>query len=145
MYARHDTGKIGEDLAVHFLEEKLGYKILCRNFSCKLGEIDIIARNGDEIVFVEVKTRSQKLFGAPVEAIDLRKKFHIYRVAEYFIMKKSLEDCFFRFDAIEVFSHNDSFRVRHLKNVIYGSPYNDVFYNSFEDVSAYEWDDFDDL
>lgn len=139
MYFKHEIGKFGEDLAVSFLEEKLGYLILARNFYCKIGEIDIVAKDRDEIVFVEVKTRSQNIFGAPSEAVDFRKKFHIYKVAEFFIMKNCLDNSFFRFDVLEVVNRDNKFFIKHLKNVIYDSPYNDIFYNSFDDDFYYEW------
>ena len=96
MYERHITGSNGEDFATQFLLEK-GYKICERNYRCKVGEIDIVALDKDEIVFVEVKTRTQSKFGMPAEAVDGRKKNHIYRVAEYFVMANQLENKFMRF------------------------------------------------
>ena len=61
MYIRHETGKIGEDLATKYLEN-LGYTIVERNFVAKQGEIDIIAKDKQELVFVEVKTRTNTLY-----------------------------------------------------------------------------------
>ena len=69
MYLRHEIGKIGEDIAVSYLE-KLGYIIIERNFIANQGEIDIIAKDKKEFVFIEVKTRTSMQFGRPVEAIN---------------------------------------------------------------------------
>ena len=60
MYLRHEIGKLGEDLAIKYLKEK-GYEIIERNFRCKQGEIDIIAKAKEEYVFIEVKTRTNQM------------------------------------------------------------------------------------
>lgn len=73
MYYKQQRGKIGEDMATEYLNKK-GYKILERNFECRQGEIDIIALDKDEIVFVEVKTRTSKKYGLAAEAVDENKK-----------------------------------------------------------------------
>lgn len=57
LHIKKEFGKSGEDIATEFLKNK-GYTIICRNFSCKMGEMDIIAKDKNEIVFIEVKTRS---------------------------------------------------------------------------------------
>ena len=108
-------GNKGENLACKYLEEK-GYKILIRNFRCKCGEIDIIAQDKDEIVFVEVKTRTNLNYGLPSEAVDKKKKIHILRVSKYFIYIKKLEKKKIRFDVIEVYK-NRKFYINHIKNV----------------------------
>ena len=84
MYKNIEIGKSGEDIAVEFLI-KQGYYIHERNFRCKLGEIDIIAIDKidkNELVFIEVKTRNQNLFGTPADSIDHKNINHIYKVAE---------------------------------------------------------------
>ena len=63
MYIRHNLGQTGEDIAEIYLVKK-GYKIIERNFSCRQGEIDIIAKYKEEVVFIEVKTRTNKRYGA---------------------------------------------------------------------------------
>jgi len=84
------TGKSGEALATNFLK-KQGYKVLGMNYKCKFGEVDIIAQEGDTLVFVEVKTRSSREFGLPQEAVVKRKIEHITNVANYYrIGKKNL-------------------------------------------------------
>ncbi len=77
-------GKIGEDLAAVMLEEK-GYTILKRNFSCKYGELDIIAWRGRTICFIEVKTRLSDSYGMGREAVDEKKQRHIKNCAEFFL------------------------------------------------------------
>ena len=70
---RRDTGILGEKLAADFLRER-GYKIVETNYRCPEGEIDIVARHGDFLVFVEVRTRRSQQFGSPEESITLAKK-----------------------------------------------------------------------
>ena len=121
MYERHETGKIGEDIATRYLEQ-IGYEIVQRNFECKIGEIDIIAKDKEEIVFVEVKTRASALYGLPKDAVDLTKKKHIYRSAEFYIYIKHLENTPVRIDVIEVYKKQGKFRVYHIKNAITDRP-----------------------
>ncbi|MBR3249937.1 MAG: YraN family protein [Clostridia bacterium] len=117
MYQRHIIGKYGEDVAVRFLEQK-GYKIIERNFSCRQGELDIIARNNEYIVFIEVKTRSNFLYGTPIEAVGKNKQKHIFRVAKYYLHIHRLENHFVRFDVIEVFIDRGIAKVNHIKQVM---------------------------
>ena len=64
MYLRHELGKNGEDIATNYLQS-IGYLIIERNYTAKQGEIDIIAKDNEELVFIEVKTRSSNQFGTP--------------------------------------------------------------------------------
>lgn len=122
MYERHEIGTNGEDAACDYLT-RLGYKIYCRNFRSYFGEIDIIAIDGNEIVFVEVKTRTQKIFGRPAEAVDINKKHHIYKTAEYFVLLNELENSFLRFDVIEIYiNKNNDLKISHIKNAIFEKP-----------------------
>lgn len=73
-------GQQGEEVAVQYLQAH-GYKILERNFRCKVGEVDIIAEDEGNLVFVEVKARSSKLFGNPAEAVTSRKQGQISKAA----------------------------------------------------------------
>ena len=97
-------GAIGEDEAVKYLE-KNNHRIIQRNFSCNFGEIDIIAKDlkKNEVVFVEVKTRSSSTYGAPSDSVTLYKEKHILKTAEYFIHINKLENHFIRIDVIEVY------------------------------------------
>ena len=77
-------GKNGEDIASNYLKD-LGYNILEKNFLCRSGEIDIIAKDDEELVFVEVKSRTNYLYGHGIDAIDKNKMKNIYRTAEYYL------------------------------------------------------------
>ena len=109
-------GILGEDLASNYLEN-IGYKILERNFLCKQGEIDIIAKDNDEYVFIEVKTRSNCCFGRPSEAVNDFKKKHILKSTKYYLYLHNLEEKFIRFDVIEVYLFNHKYKINHLKQV----------------------------
>ena len=122
MYERHETGINGEEAATDYLKN-LGYTIHSRNFHSYFGEIDIIAIDDNELVFVEVKTRTQKLFGLPAEAVDINKKHHLYKTAEYFLLLNNLENAFIRFDVIEIFiTKNNELKLSHIKNAIFEKP-----------------------
>jgi putative endonuclease len=99
--SNQETGVIGENISERYLLKE-GYEILERNFRCRLGEIDIIARRGSYICFVEVKTRHGNFFGNPCEAVNHIKQKRIWRIAEFYIQKNKLFDFSFRFDVIEV-------------------------------------------
>ena len=86
MYLRHEIGKLGEDIVTKYLKE-LGYTIVERNFMAIQGEIDIIARDKNELVFIEVKTRTNKPFGRPVEAVNPLKQKHLIRTVKYYLYK----------------------------------------------------------
>ena len=98
---KQKLGKLGEDLATQYLENK-GYEIAERNFSCQQGEIDIIARDGKYLVFAEVKYRSDTGKGLPQEAVDYRKQRKISRVADYYLMCKHMMGLPCRFDVIAI-------------------------------------------
>lgn len=80
------TGKSGEDRVAAFLRSK-GYRVIKRNYSCRFGEIDIIAEKNEYIVFVEVKTRKQNSLVSGVDAVDYRKRQRIMLTAEDFMAK----------------------------------------------------------
>ena len=99
-------GKIGEDIATNYLIEEQ-YNILSRNYNCRIGEIDIIARKDDIICFVEVKSRRSLKCGFPAESVTNIKQQHIRRTAEYFIMKMgykipNFKSTSFRFDVCNI-------------------------------------------
>jgi putative endonuclease len=98
---RKSLGVRGEDMAVDFLEKK-GYTILCRNYRCRSGEIDIVARKKKILCFIEVKTRSTRAFGPPQEAVTPRKQYKIGRVALDFLQRHRLENHPARFDVVAV-------------------------------------------
>jgi len=96
-----ELGKKGEEIALRFLKKK-GYKIIERNYVCKLGEMDIIAREKDTLVFVEVKTRTSMAFGPPQLAVNSTKQMQLSKVALYFLKEKHLEEVKARFDVVAV-------------------------------------------
>ena len=117
MYKRHIIGKIGEDIAESYLI-KNNYEIIERNFSCRQGEIDIIAKYKNEIVFIEVKTRSNNKYGNPIDAVTYFKKDHMLKSIQYYLFSKKLENCFIRIDIIEVYKKGYRFFINHIKNAI---------------------------
>ena len=95
-------GKRGENLACQFLR-KNGYKILYRNFRGRTGgEIDVVCRDGDALVFIEVKTRTGEDFGRPFEAIDRNQRKRISRGGLAWLRLLDDPDILFRFDVVEV-------------------------------------------
>jgi len=98
MGRQHVLGKEGEDHAVLLLEQK-GYVILERNYRFKRAEVDIIARDGKYIVFVEVKARSNRSHGFPEDAITKKKVNLLARAASHYMYVNKLES-FIRFDVV---------------------------------------------
>jgi len=92
-------GSEGEDIAAEYLRAR-GYRILKRSFRIRTGEIDIIAADGDILVFVEVKLRRSRTCGSPAEAIDRRKQAQIAEIARYFLSTRGLRDVVCRFDTV---------------------------------------------
>lgn len=117
MYYKTDLGKKGEELAIQYLLAN-DYQIIERNFRSRLGEIDIIARDKQELVFIEVKTRTSNQYGEPCEAVDDTKIKHILRVAEYYIYIKKIKNTYMRFDVIEVKVSNDNYKINHIKQIL---------------------------
>lgn len=114
MCLKQAFGKKGEEIAVKYLE-KNNYKIVEKNFSCRQGEIDIIAHDllANELVFVEVKSRNNFSYGSPADSVNFNKQKHIIKVAEYFLFKHKICNTAIRFDVIEIFGEN--FEVSHIK------------------------------
>lgn len=95
------VGDFGEDLVEEYLRKK-GYDILDRNFRKSFGEIDIIARIDEIVVFVEVKTRKNKDFANPSEAVTISKQQKIIKASQAYLMENDLTDSIIRFDVAEV-------------------------------------------
>lgn len=117
IHIKRDFGNTGENLATDYLE-KQGYTILERNFYCKQGEIDIIAKDKNEIVFIEVKSRSNKLFGIPSEAVTKQKIKHLFRTARYFFYKNKMINEYIRFDVVEILIKSGKFNINHIKQIV---------------------------
>ena len=98
----HELGRRGEKLAAKFLR-KSGFKVLYRNFrGSRGGEEDIVCRDGNELVFVEVKTRSSRDYGSPASAVNRDKQLLIARGALAWLRLLDNPDIIFRFDIVEV-------------------------------------------
>lgn len=110
-----DLGKYGENKACEYLSKKK-YKIIERNFLCRQGEIDIIAiSETKELVFIEVKTRSNLKYGMPCEAVTSNKIKNIIFSSKYYIMKNNLYNYNVRYDVMEVLVINKACFINHIK------------------------------
>lgn len=108
------TGSKGEDIAAVFLKDK-GYKIISRNYKTPIGEIDIIAKDGEILVFVEVKTRSDNSFGYPFEAVNAKKQQKLKNLA-LFYLKKQKKNYPVRFDVLSIRINNSKKEIEHIKD-----------------------------
>jgi putative endonuclease len=115
MNQRQAFGKAGEDLAVRYLRKK-GYKVLERNYTCPLGEIDIVARDKKTIVFVEVKTRRSISYGNARFAITPHKQRKISMTALYYLKCNRRMDRDARFDVVTVYYTRDMQEIDLIKN-----------------------------
>jgi len=98
---RLELGKFGEELALRKIK-RLGYKKIIRNFRCPLGEMDIIARDGDTLVFMEIKTRKGRSIDYAKEAVNARKKRQISKVALAYMKSRDCSDVRARFDVVAI-------------------------------------------
>lgn len=114
--ATRSLGKAGEDAAVDYLVRK-GYRIVERNFRFERGEIDIVAEDGNVLVFVEVKMRRSLAFGEPEDAVSPAKRRQILRVAQGYLMQRSIDDRECRFDVITVRSDKNHITLEHFPNI----------------------------
>jgi len=112
-------GKIGERAAAEYLKNS-GYKIMAMNFRTRWGEIDIVARDGDCLVFAEVKTRSDERYGAPEEAVTRTKQQHLVKAAQIYLSQTKQAHALWRIDVLALLKQNDGFSVRHLQNAVTG-------------------------
>lgn len=109
---KREIGKEKEELACNFLKKK-GYVILAVNYWCRYSEIDIVARDGDNLVFVEVKYRKSSKYGSSSDAVSEKKMRNIIRCARYYIYKERVDpDSPMRFDVIAI----DGEKIRHIVN-----------------------------
>ena len=106
-------GRRGEDAAALFLR-RAGYKILERNYRTPVGELDIVARSGKLIVFVEVKTRRSSAFGTPQEAVGTHKQRQIVRAAQWYLGDGGGKGLQPRFDVIAVLERDGEPQIEHL-------------------------------
>ena len=110
-------GYIGEKIAQSYLTRK-GYEIIETNFLTKRGEIDIISKKDKNIIFVEVKTRTNLKFGTPATAVNLIKKRHIKSAAAIFLYLYKYQGYNVRFDVIEIFINDGKCDINHIEGII---------------------------
>lgn len=115
---KQNLGAHGEKLAASFLVAS-GYHICETNFYCRHGEIDIVSKQNDEIVFVEVKTRQSSGFGSGEESINYFKRLHLFTSINFYLQLKNLQNKDWRLDVIAIQLNKDfSLRnIRHIKNI----------------------------
>ncbi len=114
MAAHNELGKIGEDLAVDYLEKK-GYKIVARNFTYQKAEVDIIARKDNILAIVEVKTRSTPDFGNPQEFVKARQIQRLVKAVDQFVTDHEM-DVDVRFDIVAIIKNKAGTKVEHIKD-----------------------------
>ncbi|HNX07026.1 MAG TPA: YraN family protein [Bacteroidales bacterium] len=117
MAEHNDLGKEGEDLVAKFLAEK-GYRILARNWRFGKDELDIVAETDSHVVFVEVKTRSNIIYGEPEEAVTTKKQRFLIRAANAYIEKNNCTKEA-RFDIISVILPSQPVHINHIEDAFY--------------------------
>ncbi len=106
------SGAEGETLACRHLQDQ-GYRILARNFRCRSGEIDVVAREGDVTVFVEVKDRRGRSHGEGHESVTFGKRRRVVRAARLFAASRGLSEEPIRFDVVSIERDSGGDRIRH--------------------------------
>lgn len=106
-------GRIGEVVARRYLVS-IGMEIICTNYRTRFGEVDIIAKFENKIIFAEVKSRISRDYGCACEAIDFKKIKKITSVAKYYILVNNLKNYEIRFDVVEVYFDNQT--INHIEN-----------------------------
>jgi len=119
MSEHYDLGKAGETIAANFLKKE-GYEILGRNLFFKKAELDIVARKGNDLVFVEVKTRTQGSLMSPEQAVDWKKQKMIIAGAADYVEQSDL-DLDARFDIITVVVNGSDSKIEHIEGAFYPS------------------------
>ena len=118
---RIKTGKQGETLAAAYLE-KAGYQIIERNYRCLfgemelVGEMDLVARDGQTVVFVEVKSRKSDRFGVPQLSVGLQKQKKLSQIALHYLEQKRFYPCDARFDVIAIRMRPEGHQVELIRN-----------------------------
>lgn len=107
-------GTLGEDIAVNYLKSK-GYKIIDRNYSTSIGEIDIIAIKDNILVFIEVKARTNFNYGYPYEAVNWKKQEKIIKSSYIYMKHKNLCKYQIRYDIIQVYLQKEP-KINHIEN-----------------------------
>jgi putative endonuclease len=112
---RLDLGRLGEDLALKKIKS-LGYKCIVRNYRCPLGEVDLIAKDGDTLVFIEIKTRRDRSLGYAKESINARKKRQLSKVALAYMKSHDVAEAKSRFDVVAVHIRESMHEIEVVRN-----------------------------
>jgi len=112
--AVRDRGRVGEAHATKYLEAK-GLRILARNWRCSIGELDIVAKQGENIVFVEVKSAGKESDFRPEDRVNREKQMRIKRLARAYLKSQRL-DAPVRYDIVTVIWHEDQIKIEHFEN-----------------------------
>ncbi|MCG2790545.1 MAG: YraN family protein [Actinomycetia bacterium] len=118
MLSKKQLGDLGEDISEIF-SVKMGYSILKRNYRCRLGEIDLIAKNKNKIIFFEVKTRTNLNFGYPEESVNNLKVLKLKKLAIFFAVSENMGDLDMQFDVISINLSGTCFfdNIKNIKNI----------------------------
>ncbi|MBI4336231.1 MAG: YraN family protein [Chloroflexi bacterium] len=115
--SNQSLGKAGEAAACSYLVAH-GWQVVERNYRCPWGEVDIVAQDGDTLVFVEVRTRQSKTFGTPQESVTAAKRQHLVAAAQHYLQERGL-NTHWRIDLLAVFAHQGRVsRVLHIPNAV---------------------------
>lgn len=117
---KRKLGQRGEDIAVGHLQQR-GYVIVARNWRCPAGEIDIVAREGETLAFVEVRTRRGERFGTPEESITPGKQARLVTLAETYLQEEDLADVAWRIDVVGIVlgRHGEVRRANLIRNAVH--------------------------
>ncbi len=115
-YHQHQSGREAENLAQRYLQEA-GLQLLEQNFNCRVGEIDLVMREGNTTVFVEVRYRHKSTYGSAVESVDYRKQKKLINTALFYLQNhKSLNNKPCRFDVMAITSQKGNSEIEWIKN-----------------------------
>jgi len=112
---RKSIGRLAEDVASRYLKQH-GYRMLERNFFCRLGELDIVAQQKKVIVFVEVRSARYPFFHDPLDSINPKKISHLKTAAQVWLLKRGIENQMLRFDIIIVMFNQGEIKINHYKD-----------------------------
>jgi len=115
MLSKKEIGDLGEEISEIFLKKK-GYLILKKNYRCRLGEIDLIAKNENKIFFFEVKTRTNLKFGYPEESVNEQKVLKLKKLAIFFAVSENINNSDMQFDVISISLSEKYFLDNNIKN-----------------------------
>ena len=116
------VGRTGEDAAVQYLLQR-GYYILERNYRCRFGEIDLVARDGDTLTFIEVKTRRSRTFGPAAAAVTHTKQRHLIKASQMYMVQHGKRDDLCRFDVVTIDMDGQESRIELIKDAFQPSAY----------------------